>query len=258
MVSRSILAKYYQIDLQTTGFFHYQHNDYYFSKQRDLSLYQLYINMTHFTPYYIQNNIFNQPVSQGYVLYKYLNCNLDVEKIIDNSLKIIDQRSVKLIKKGWIELMDESQKYKKNHLIYHYNFALGELAIELFNYYFPKDQKIFLGIEHQRAYPNIQYICNPDNLFVTTRIYDLSYLFLQDFLTLEQLTMIIDNKRLTQIDIMIFLCQSIFPVYFFQQVIQNQVDGRQEYQFLTNHKSHLQQLIMLFKHYIPIPDIYWL
>lgn len=258
MVSRSILEEYYQIPLQTTGFFSYQHSDYYLSKQKNLSFYQLYINMTHFTPYYIQNNIFNQPISKGYVLYKYVNCNLDVEKIIDFSLKPFDQKTVKYIKKNWIEILDKSQENKKNHLIYHYSFALGQLAVELLNYYFQKEQIIALGIEHMIAYPNTQYICNPDNIFITTRINDLSYLYLHDFITLEQLMSIIENKQLIQNDVIMFLCQSIFPHHFLQSVIQNQVDIDGEYQLLKNRIYHLRQLLPSLKKYIKIPDIYWL
>lgn len=258
MVSKSILDEFYHIPLQTIGFFHYHNSDYYFSKQRDLTLYQHYIHITHFPPYYIQNNIFDQPVSQHYILYKYMNNAINIEDLIKYSLQIVQYKTVHDVKKYWIEIINNCQQEKKNQFVYHFNFALAELAIELLNYYYKNDKKIPFGIEHKIAYPNIQYICNPDNLILNIRINDLQYLFSHDFITSMQLMDIIRNYQLTADDIILFLCMTIFPQEFFYHLLNHQIDIQEENKKLKNNLSHLQQIINIFNQYIKIPDIYWI
>ena len=92
--------------------------------------------------------------------------------------------------------MNEVYEYQQNKMIFHYNFALGQLAIELLNHLFEKDKEILMGIEHGYAFPDVKNICNPDNIIMAPRIQDLSCLYMLDFITDAQLTDIIIQYHL--------------------------------------------------------------
>lgn len=258
MVSKSILNEYYNIPLNQIGFFQYNNENYYLSKNNDISKYVQYINLTHFPAYSLLNNIFNQPISDNHCLYKYQNNNIDINDLIYYSLQIIETKNVVDIKKSWIKLMNDSQSNFKNELVYHYNFALGQLAIELLNFYFSKDIQIKLGFEHIVSYPDVKNICNPDNLVIATRINDLEYLFCHDFITDEQMIRIIEKYYLDERDLIILLCKNIYPNIFFTNVLNNQINLNEEYKRLKNNLSHIKRLINILNHYIKIPIIYWI
>lgn len=258
MVSKSILNEYYNIPLNQIGFFQYNNDEYYFSNNIDLTIYVQYMNLTHFPPYRIVNNIFNHSVSENHILYQYQNNNINIEELINHSLQIIETRSTAYIKKSWIKLMNDSQQSFRNELVYHYNFALGQLAIELLNFYFSKDINIKLGFEHIIVYPDVKNICNPDNIVLATRINDLEYLFCHDFLTGEQLVHIINNYHLDEKDLVLLLCKSIYPHIFLTNVINGNVHLNEEYKRLKNNLSHINDLIRILSQYINIPMIYWI
>lgn len=258
MVSKSILNEYYNIPLNQIGFFQYNSEDYYLSNHLDLSLYMQYINKTHFPSYQILNNIFNHSVSNDHILYKYQNNNINIKDLIFYSLQIIETKSVYHIKKSWIRLMNDSQKNFKNELIYHYNFALGQLAIELLNFYFTNDVEIKLGFEHIIAYPDVKNICNPDNIVIATRINDLEYLYCNDFITDEQLIKMIYEYHLDEKDLIVLLCKNIYPNIFLTNVLNNNVNLNEEYKRLKNNLNHINQLINVLSNFMDIPDIYWI
>lgn len=258
MVSKSILEEYYNIPLNNIGFFQYNHEDYYLSCHLNLTMYHQYINLTGFPSYQIVNNIFNQSVSNEYILFRYQNNNINIDEFVYFSLQTIEIKPVSSIKKSWIKLMNDSHNNFKNEVIYHYNFALGQLAIELLNYYFPKDENINLGFEHIIAYPDVKNICNPDNVVIATRISDLEYLFCHDFLTDMQMIQIIDQYHLDVKDLIMLLCKNIYPHIFLTNVINNNVDFNEEYRRLKNNLNHIKKIIDILSHYINIPIIYWI
>jgi len=258
VVSKSILNEYYNIPLNQIGFFQYNNEDYYLSNNTNLSIYFQYINLTHFSSYHIIHNIFNQATSNEHILYKYQNNNINIKNLIYYSLQIIETKSMTHIKKSWIKLMNDSQNNFKNEVIYHYNFALGQLAIELLNFYFPKDIDIKLGFEHIVSYPDVKNICNPDNIVIATRINDLEYLFCNDFLTEKQMIQIINEYHLDKSDLIMLLCKSIYPNIFLMNILNNDINLNEEYKRLKNNLIHINQLIDILKHFIYIPMIYWL
>lgn len=258
MVSKSILSEYYNIPLNQIGFFQYNNEDFYFSNNKELSIYVQYINLTHFPSYHIVNNIFNHSVSEEYILYKYQNNNINIKELIYYSLQIVETRSTSYIKKSWIKLMNDSQKSFRNDLVYHYNFALGQLAIELLNFYFSKDINIKLGFEHIISYPDVKNICNPDNIVIATRINDLEYLFCNDFITNEQLIQIINDYHLDERDLILLLCKNIYPNIFLTNVLNGNINLNEEYKRLKNNLSHIDELIQILSQYINIPIIYWI
>lgn len=258
MVSRSLLMEYYDIPLYKFGFFHYQGQDYYFSHNRDLRLYGQYIQMTQFPSYHIVKNVFHQDISQEYILYRYQNNNIDIDQLIFHSLYPIQKKSVSIIKKSWIKLMNDIQNVSKNDMVYHYNFALGQLAIELLNYYFHEDEEIQMGIEHIFPYPDIKNICNPDNVVLATRINDLGYLYFHDFLTDMQLKEIIESYRLEKNDLIMLLCRNIYPNTFFINVFHQCIHIQEENQRLKNNLHHIRKLISVLDHYLAVPAVYWI
>lgn len=258
MVSRSILKDYYGIPLDYMGFFEYQGRNYYLTKNQDLNLYQQYIYLTKFKGFQLVKNIFNQYVSQDFILFYYINNNINIDNLIKYSLKIQGKKSVFAIKRNWIKIMDEAQNYMKNKYIFHYNFALGQLAIEILNYFIKKDTEILLGTEHIYPYPDIKNICNPDNLIIAPRIQDLCYLFAFNFITEDQLKKIIIEYNLSDKDLVILLCQSIFPNSFFLNVIDQCMNEKKEKENLSQRLIHINRLINTLKKYITIPEIFWI
>lgn len=258
MVSKSLLMEYYDIPLDKFGFFHYQGQDYYFSKNKDLRLYWQYIQMTQFVSYRIVKNVFHQDISQECILYRYQNNNIDIDRMIFHSLYPVQKKPVSIIKKSWIKLMNDIQDMSKNDMVYYYNFALGQLAIELLNYYLSEDTKIQLGIEHILPYPDIKNICNPDNIVLATRINDLGYLYSHDFITDVQLKEIIENYQLEKNDLIMLLCRNVYPNTFFINVFHRCIDLHEEKKQLKNNLQHIRNLISVLDQYITVPAIYWI
>ena len=258
MVSRSILNDYYDIPLNCTGFFEYQGINYYLTRNCNWNLYKQYINASQFPAFLPVKNIFNQYLSQEYLLFSYTNNNIDIENLIKYSLKPVSKKSVHQLKKSWIRIMNEVYEYQQNKMIFHYNFALGQLAIELLNHLFEKDKEILMGIEHGYAFPDVKNICNPDNIIMAPRIQDLSCLYMLDFITDAQLTDIIIQYHLDFNDLAILLCHTIYPHSFYINVLQQCISDQKERKRLNNHIIHIRKIISVISQFIEIPDIFWL
>lgn len=258
MVFKSILNDYYDIPLNQFGFFTYKGMNYYLTKNNDLNLYQQYIDRSQFSAFIPVKNIFNQYISQDYILYSYTNNNIDIHTLIKHSLNIVGKTSVMSFKKNWIKNMNDVYRCMQNKMIFHYNFALGQLAIELMNFLAEKDSDIYLGIEHVYTFPDVKNICNPDNLVIAPRIQDLSYLFMFDFITEDQFTEIVVRYNLSRIDLVILLCQSIFPYFFYMNIKQKCFNENEEIKRLNYHIGRIKAITRILNNFIEIPEIFWI
>ena len=99
--------------------------------------YQKYISLLQINPFKIINNIYQQKNSQGYILYQVQSIPLDIRKIISLSLIPQETKTIKEIKKEWIQYYESILIYTplnslEYQIIYYSLFTLCQLSIELF------------------------------------------------------------------------------------------------------------------------------
>ena len=104
MVSKlSILKTYYHLPLEDQFSFTYEDEHYYLTNKPFPLYYQKYISLLQINPFKIINNIYQQKNSQGYILYQVQSIPLDIQKIISLSLIPQETKTIKEIKKEWIQ-----------------------------------------------------------------------------------------------------------------------------------------------------------
>lgn len=125
MVSKlSILKTYYRLPLEDQFSFTYEDEHYYLTNKPFPLYYQKYISLLQINPFKIINNIYQQKNSQGYILYQVQSIPLDIRKIISLSLIPQETKTIKEIKKEWIQYYESILIYTplfsriSNHLLF--------------------------------------------------------------------------------------------------------------------------------------------
>ena len=192
MVSKlSILKTYYHLPLEDQFSFTYEDEHYYLTNKPYPLYYQKYISLLQINPFKIINNIYQQKNSQGYILYQVQSIPLDIQKIISLSLIPQETKTIKEIKKEWIQYYESILIYTslnslEYQIIYYTLFTLCQLSIELLNHYFSSSTTIPCSLQHQTI-QSLEDIYKIENIILDLTVHDLLNLYLNDFITLQQL-----------------------------------------------------------------------
>lgn len=94
-----------------------------------------------------------------------------------------------------------------NHLLY--PFTLCQLSIELLNHYFSSSTTIPCSLQHQTI-QSLEDIYKIENIILDLTVHDLLKLYLNDFITLQQLEHIFNEHNLTSKELQLLLCYALF------------------------------------------------
>ena len=157
MVSKlSILKTYYHLPLEDQFSFTYEDEHYYLTNKPFPLYYQKYISLLQINPFKIINNIYQQKNSQGYHPLSSTKHSSDIQKIISLSLIPQETKTIKEIKKEWIQYYESILIYTplnslEYQIIYYSLFTLCQLSIELLNHYFTSSTTAInlVAMQHQ-------------------------------------------------------------------------------------------------------------
>ena len=125
-----VLQTYYHLPLEDQFSFTYEDEHYYLTNKPFPLYYQKYISLLQINPFKIINNIYQQKNSQGYILYQVQSIPLDIQKIISLSLIPQETKTIKEIKKEWIQYYESILIYTplnslEYQIIYYSLFTLS-------------------------------------------------------------------------------------------------------------------------------------
>ena len=200
MVSKlSILKTYYHLPLEDQFSFTYEDEHYYLTNKPFPLYYQKYISLLQINPFKIINNIYQQKNSQGYILYQVQSIPLDIQKIISLSLIPQETKTIKEIKKEWIQYYESILIYTplnslEYQIIYYSLFTLCQLSIELLNHYFLSTTAINLSYQHKNihSYEDVYLI---ENINLNLYIHDIFYLYLNNTITINKTLALNTDKK---------------------------------------------------------------
>ena len=261
MVSKlSILKTYYRLPLEDQFSFTYEDEHYYLTNKPFPLYYQKYISLLQINPFKIINNIYQQKNSQGYILYQVQSIPLDIQKIISLSLIPQETKTIKEIKKEWIQYYESILIYTplnflEYQIIYYSLFTLCQLSIELLNHYFLSTTAINLSYQHKNihSYEDVYLI---ENINLNLYIHDIFYLYLNNTITINQLEQIINEYNLTSKDLQILLCYALFPQICLVHFQEDSLTKKRRR--LIKYNKKLYYLILLLQKYIQIPPLKWI
>ena len=261
MVSKlSILKTYYHLPLEDQFSFTYEDEHYYLTNKPFPLYYQKYISLLQINPFKIINNIYQQKQSQGFILYQLQKIPTDIQKIISISLIPLEVKTINNIKKEWIQYYESILIYTplnslEYQIIYYTLFTLCQLSIELLNHYFSSSTTIPCSLQHQTI-QSLEDIYKIENIILDLTVHDLLKLYLNDFITLQQLEHIFNEHNLTSKELQLLLCYALFPksclLYYHED---NLIQKRKR---LTKYNKKLHALILLLQKYIQIPLFNWI
>ena len=243
MVSKlSILKTYYHLPLEDQFSFTYEDEHYYLTNKPFPLYYQKYISLLQINPFKIINNIYQQKNSQGYILYQVQSIPLDIQKIISLSLIPQETKTIKEIKKEWIQ-------YYESILIY---TPLNSLEYQIIYY---STTAINLSYQHKNihSYEDVYLI---ENINLNLYIHDIFYLYLNNTITINQLEQIINEYNLTSKDLQILLCYALFPQMCLVHFHEDSLTKKRRR--LVKYNKKLYSLILLLQKYIQIPPLKWI
>lgn len=261
MVSKlNILQNYYHIPLEDQFTFTYDSHKYYLTNKPFPFYYQKYISLLQINPFKIINNIYHQKQSQGFIIYQLQNIPTDIKKIISISLIPLEAKTINDIKKEWIQYYESILIYTslnslEYQIIYYTLFTLCQLSIELLNHYFTSSTTIPCSFQHQTI-QSLEDIYKIENIMLDLTIHDLLNLYLNDFITLQQLEHIFNENNLTSKELQLLLCYALFPksclLYYHEDSL------IQKSKRLMKYNKKLHSLILLLQKYIQIPLLNWI
>ena len=261
MVSKlSILKTYYHLPLEDQFSFTYEDEHYYLTNKPFPLYYQKYISLLQINPFKIINNIYQQKQSQGFILYQLQKIPTDIQKIISISLIPLEVKTINNIKKEWIQYYESILIYTplnslEYQIIYYTLFTLCQLSIELLNHYFSSSTTIPCSLQHQTI-QSLEDIYKIENIILDLTVHDLLKLYLNDFITLQQLEHIFNEHNLTSKELQLLLCYARFPksclLYYHED---NLIQKRKR---LMKYNKKLHALILLLQKYIQIPLFNWI
>lgn len=285
MVSKlkNFLQQYYQIyvDEIMDGYFSYQGNHYYLSRERQKRniLYQSYMNQLGLRGFKPVLNCFGLYESDGWILYRYQQEYYDVHDVLQLSLQPLQNKNIYLkdVKNRWCHLIDEARHRisrhasKLNHneyyvvLSYYYQ-GIGETAITLLNDLLKRhrDATVFMGYEHLVFQNEYAMICNPDCFIFSSRSRDLANAYLSGTISIEQLHDYMIRYQMDYVELHYFFIRCLFPSQFFYLILEDKDEKRlkkemiQCFQNVSFEKRQLIQLYELLRQYVYIPYIPWL
>ena len=261
MVSKlSILKTYYHLPLEDQFSFTYEDEHYYLTNKPFPLYYQKYISLLQINPFKIINKIYQQKKYQGYILYQVQSIPLDIQKIISLSLIPQETKTIKEIKKEWIQYYESILIYTplnslEYQIIYYSLFTLCQLSIELLNHYFLSTTAINLSYQHKNihSYEDVYLI---ENINLNLYIHDIFYLYLNNTITINQLEQIINEYNLTSKDLQILLCYALFPQMCLVHFHEDSLTKKRRR--LIKYNKKLYSLILLLQKYIQIPPLKWI
>ena len=261
MVSKlSILKTYYHLPLEDQFSFTYEDEHYYLTNKPFPLYYQKYISLLQINPFKIINNIYQQKQSQGFILYQLQKIPTDIQKIISISLIPLEVKTINNIKKEWIQYYESILIYTplnslEYQIIYYTLFTLCQLSIELLNHYFSSSTTIPCSLQHQTI-QSLEDIYKIENIILDITVHDLLKLYLNDFITLQQLEHIFNEHNLTSKELQLLLCYALFPksclLYYHEDSL------IQKSKRLMKYNKKLHSLILLLQKYIQIPLLNWI
>ena len=238
----------------------YEDEHYYLTNKPFPLYYQKYISLLQINPFKIINNIYQQKNSQGYILYQVQSIPLDIKKIISLSLIPQETKTIKEIKKEWIQYYESILIYTplnslEYQIIYYSLFTLCQLSIELLNHYFLSTTAINLSYQHKNihSYEDVYLI---ENINLNLYIHDIFYLYLNNTITINQLEQIINEYNLTSKDLQILLCYALFPQMCLVHFHEDSLTKKRRR--LIKYNKKLYSLILLLQKYIQIPPLKWI
>lgn len=286
MVSKlDILIRYYQIQLDNleNNYFEYNGSCYYLATSPIYNgieeLYQQYINELNLDGFTIVMNCFNQIFSEGCVLYTYHRQPIDVIQYVINTPKV-STNNIKLldVKQRWCMKIDDARleigKYASRVSLNEYYIVLSyyyqgmaECAIQVMNFILNdnQDSKIPSTIAHVNCNLSYDFLINPHNLIISSRIRDILLLYKGGYVSLDVLKSFIQTNSLTKIELQYLYARSLFPSEFFSYILSNdtnEIDFKSHLRWCYNHLKYEKELIIalyeLILDYTWLPCINWL
>lgn len=287
MVSKlEILARYYQIHVDhiDSKFFTYQNKQYFITdtiiEPMLMQYYVQYINTMQVPGFQIIHNCFGNIQSEGYCLYSYHEQEYDFIEVVTLSLKKIEKQttSIKIIKESWSNIIDDARKAVASHasrinhneyyvILSYYYQGMAENAINILNEILKVDPRAILpvGLEHVYCSNRYEYLFNPHNVLISTRVRDIALYYKNGYITIKMMQYYISISDFTQIELMYLYARVIFPSEFFTLIlngIQSEIALKEKlivtYNNLEIEKQRIIELYQCLKNYVYIPKIHWL
>ncbi|UTY38382.1 hypothetical protein NMU03_12005 [Allocoprobacillus halotolerans] len=256
---QDFLKMYYHIDcyLETTGYFYVGQQLYYLSRIQDpqefFNRYHYYRYLMHqcgIRGYEIVKNIYQELLTQDYVLLLYQKDNFSREQYIHQTMVIypFPKLKVQQIKEQWICKIDQAREKVKDYaysfkhdqdilsLIYYY-CGLAENSINILNYLLQVDNQASLPVSLSLSQPVFEYVyelLNPCSYIFSTRMRHLSCLMKSQLLTYDQLQNLLETHYFDVYEIIYFYARMLYPSYFFECLFQESLDEKIINFFISN------------------------
>ncbi|MCD7894398.1 MAG: hypothetical protein LUG60_11990 [Erysipelotrichaceae bacterium] len=273
---QNLLKIYYDmsIDIDRSGYFHYQNDLYYLQRLNDtlsfLNIYHYYrylLQQCHLSGYMIISNNQHQCFTNNYVLLKYINEPFLYDIYLSQFLIPLSLPTIKIsnIKQQWIDKMDhiyhkiETYDEKMKPLIIYY-LGLGENSINILNYLLDIDRHASIPVGLALSTPienNTEVLLNPCNYIVSSRIRQLVILLESYMLSINQLKSILNNHYFDVYEIIYLYAHSLYPGYFFDCILKNQ-SMIPYYQNISHEKQLIKDIYQLLLRYVSLPKIHWI
>lgn len=283
---QDFLKMYYHIDcyLETTGYFYVGQQLYYLSRIQDpqefFNRYHYYRYLMHqcgIRGYEIVKNIYQELLTQDYVLLLYQKDNFSREQYIHQTMVIypFPKLKVQQIKEQWICKIDQAREKVKDYaysfkhdqdilsLIYYY-CGLAENSINILNYLLQVDNQASLPVSLSLSQPVFEYVyelLNPCSYIFSTRMRHLSCLMKSQLLTYDQLQNLLETHYFDVYEIIYFYARMLYPSYFFECLFQENLDEKIInffYQQLKQERYMSCQIYHILSFYVTLPKISWI
>lgn len=283
---QDFLKMYYHIDcyLETTGYFYVGQQLYYLSRIQDpqefFNRYHYYRYLMHqcgIRGYEIVKNIYQELLTQDYVLLLYQKDNFSREQYIHQTMVIypFPKLKVQQIKEQWICKIDQAREKVKDYaysfkhdqdilsLIYYY-CGLAENSINILNYLLQVDNQASLPVSLSLSQPVFEYVyelLNPCSYIFSTRMRHLSCLMKSQLLTYDQLQNLLETHYFDVYEIIYFYARMLYPSYFFECLFQENLDEKIInffYQQLKQERDMSCQIYHTLSFYVTLPKISWI
>lgn len=287
MVSKlEILARYYQIHLETLegSFFEYQGRHYFIVEQALDTMvakyYPMYLVDLKVQGFILVANCFGNYYSEGFSVYIYYDESYDIQQMIVQSFKVIEGQTtaIKDIKCSWCNIIDNARRAVASHaarinhneyyvILSYYYQGMAENAINILNEIVKVEANASLpvGLEHMQIQNSYQYLLNPHNLLISTRMRDIALFYKHQLIDIKTVEYYIYSGTFSTIELMYLYARVIFPSEFFSLILNtscNELQLKEQlitiYNGLEIEKNNILLLYYCLKKYVYIPKIQWM
>lgn len=283
---QDFLKMYYHMDchLHSTGYFYIEKQLYYLFYIPDphefLNRYHYYRYLMHqcgVQGYDIVKNIYQELLTQNYVLLLYHKEPLSIERYIQQTMMVypFPKMKVQQIKEQWICKIDQAREKAKDYaysfkhdqdilsLIYYY-CGLAENSINILNYLLQIDNQATLPVSLSLSQPGFQYIyelINPCSYIFSTRMRHLACLMKSQMLTFSQLQQLLESHYFDVYEIIYFYARMLYPSHFFYCLLCGNLDEKMTsffYQQMKQEREMYYQIFHILSFYVTLPKISWI